>query len=171
MNQILRLSLLGLLLVLMQVFLANQMVLFETATPYIFLLFFLFLPLNIPIPVQYVIGFGVGLIVDWLSLQGPIGLHAFCGTLLMALRGPVISLIGSSSVNTRGTGEIRLENQQRLWYLTYFLPLIFVYVVCYIFLEAMAFSPFWLLAGKVFGTTLYTLSLCLILTYIFFQRS
>ena len=171
MNQTIRLSLVGLLLILMQVFLANQMVLFETATPYIFLLFFLFLPLNLPIPVQYLVGFVVGLIVDWLSLQGPVGLHAFCGTMMMALRPPLISLIGSSSVNTRGTGEIRLENQQPLRYLTYFLPLIFVYVSWYIFLEAMSLTPFWLLTGKVIGTTVYTLSLCLILTYIFFRRS
>lgn len=171
MNQIIRLSLLGLLLVLMQVFLANQMVLFETATPYIFLLFLLFFPLTLPIPAQYVVGFGVGLLVDWLSLQGPVGLHAFCGTMLMALRPPLITLIGSSAVSTRGTGEIRLEKQQPLWYLTYFFPLLLIYISWYIFLEAMALTPFWLLAGKVVGTTTYTLLLCLILTYIFFRKS
>lgn len=172
MNQALRLIMLGLLMVLMQVFLANQMVLYDVATPYIFLLFLFFFPIDSPKAVQYLVGFGVGLIVDWLSLQGPLGLHAFCATLMMGIRLPVLGLIGSSTgVASRGTTDIRLENQQRLWYATFFLPLIFVYVFCYIFLEAMAFTPFWQLIWKVVTTTVYTLSLCLILTYLFFQRS
>lgn len=172
MNQALRLILLGLLMVLMQVFLANQMVLYDVATPYIFLLFLFFFPINAPKSVQYLVGFGIGLTVDWLSLQGPIGLHAFCGTLLMGIRLPILELIGSSTgMASRGTGDIRLENQQRLWYLTFYFPLIFVYVFCYIYLEAMSFTLFWVLLWKVVTTTVYTLSLCLILTYLFFQRS
>lgn len=172
MNQALRLILLGLLMVLMQVFLANQMVLYDVATPYIFLLFLFFFPIDAPKSVQYLVGFGIGLTVDWLSLQGPLGLHAFCATLMMGIRLPVLGLIGSSTgVASRGTTDIRLENQQRLWYATFYLPLILIYVFCYIFLEAMAFIPFWQLIWKVVTSTVYTLSLCLILTYLFFQRS
>lgn len=172
MNQALRLILLGLLMVFMQVFLANQMVLYNVATPYIFLLFLFFFPIDSPKAVQYLVGFGVGLFVDWLSLQGPLGLHAFCATLIMGIRLPILGLIGSSTgVASRSTGDIRLEYQQRLWYLTFYLPLIFIYVFCYIYLEAMSFTLFWVLLWKVVATTVYTLLLCLILTYLFFQRS
>ncbi len=170
MNQILRQVLSGLLLILVQVFLANQMVLYDLATPYLFLVFLLFFPLDYPRPVQYLTGFTMGLMVDWLSLQGPLGLHAFCATMLMGIREPVVNFIGSSSGTYRSPGEVRLENQQGISYLAYFLPLIFVYLLLYVFLEAMAFQPFWLLIGKVFASSLYTFSICLILTYIFYKK-
>ncbi|MDP5171335.1 MAG: rod shape-determining protein MreD [Bacteroidia bacterium] len=170
MNQILRQVLSGLLLILLQVFLANQMVLYDLATPYIFLLFLLFFPLEYPKPVQYLTGFMVGLMVDWLSLQGPIGLHAFCGTFLMWVREPLLGVIGSSSSAHRGTGEIKLNDQQGVWYLTYFLPLILIYLALHVFLEAMSFAPFWLLFGKLLASSLYTLVVCLVLTFIFYRR-
>ncbi len=170
MNRILRLVLSALLLILVQVFLANQMVLFDMASPYLFLLLLFFFPLDLPVPVQYLLGFVAGLTVDWLSLQGPLGLHAFCGTMLMALRQPLLGVIGSSSGTYRGAGEIKMQDQQAVWYLSYFLPLIFLYMTLYVFLEAMSFQPFWLLWGKVLANTIYTLLVSMILTYIFYRR-
>ena len=172
MNLILRQVFGGVLLVLAQVFLANQMVLFSgAAIPFVFLVFLLFFPTDLPRPVQYLVGFVAGFLVDWLSLQGPIGLHAFTATLLMGVRLPVIRLVGSSLGSGRASEDIRLDSQQLVWYVAYFFPLILLYVLVFVFLEAMTFVPSAVLMGKVLGTTIYTFFLCLILTYIFIRRS
>lgn len=169
MTQWLRHIIATMLLVLVQVFLANQMVLYDVATPYVFLLLLLFFPVESPRSVQYLVAFGVGLVVDVLSLEGAIGLHAFCAVLLMGLRQPVINFLGTST-SVRGTNELRLEEQDGLWYLSYFFPLILVYCLVYGFLEALSFQPLGLLLIRVLASAVYTTGLCLVATYLFYRR-
>ncbi len=172
MNQNLRQVLSGVSLVLIQVFLFNQMTLLEgIATPYVFLIFLFFFPIDAPLPVQYLVGFSTGLLIDVLSLQGPIGLHAFVATFFMGVRMPVIQLIGTSASTSKLGGDRHLAEQPWGWYFTCFLPMILLYMLLYVFLEAMTLDLFWSLMGKVLVSGVYTFFVCMILWYIFYRTT
>ncbi len=75
------------ILVLVQAFLLNHIVLFGNAVCFIFIYFLITLPLNLSANLVLTLGFLLGLTVDMLS-DTP-GLNALCCTILASLKRPV----------------------------------------------------------------------------------
>jgi hypothetical protein len=163
MNILLRQSAIFLIYLLLQVFVFNNFVLFDLATPHVYLLFLLMLPLNIRFSLTVLVAFFGGLMLDLFSVDLFRGLHAFSGVLMVSLRKFWVTVI-TNKVAYRGSEEYLLQMQPTPWYVQYLLPLILVYESAYHFLEAFSFGDIGMTILKIGLSTLYTFVICLIFT-------
>ena len=168
MNEIIKYSLSFMICLMFQVFLFNYLTLFHTATPFIFLMFLFMLPLNVPLPVMYLIAFATGLSVDLFSDGYANGLHAFSALLATGARLPVARLVASS--NIRSASEISLKNQSMVWYASFLFPLILIHHTAYFLLEAFTFEYFFYTLLKIIGSAVYTFLLCYAICFIFYRK-
>lgn len=76
--------LLTLVVLVLQVWLFNPMAIYRIATPYVYPLLWLFLPIGLGRSASLLVGFAIGLVLDYLSLTP--GLHTSVMTLLGLLR-------------------------------------------------------------------------------------
>jgi hypothetical protein len=168
MSDLIKYTLSLLVYLFLQVFLFNQLTIFQVATPFVFLLFLFTLPFDLSKTALYLLTFGVGLLVDVLSESSATGLHAFSGLLAISLRELVFNAITSS--NVRSGSEISIRNQNTIWLVSLLLPLIFVHHLVYFYLEAMSFQHFFYTLLKVISSTAYTFSISLLIAYLFYKR-
>ncbi|MEM7369096.1 MAG: hypothetical protein AAF587_10895 [Bacteroidota bacterium] len=168
MSEILKYGVAFLIYLFFQVFLFTDLVLFQLATPFIFLLFLFMLPVDTPIPLQYVIAFVLGLLVDVLTTPQAIGLHAFSCLLAVGARSRLLPIIGTSQM--RHVQELDLKSQNSTWYITFLLPLIFIHHLAYFFLEDFTFQYFFHTLLKVISSTIYTFIICYLLTHLFYKK-
>jgi rod shape-determining protein MreD len=81
------------LLVLVQVFVLNNIRLLGFINPYIYVLFILLLPVKFSRGLSVIIAFILGLIID--AFSNTLGMHAFSAVLIAFLRNPVIKIFTS----------------------------------------------------------------------------
>ncbi len=79
-----------LILILVQVFVLNNIRFSGFINPYIYILFILLLPVRFPRWLSLILGFITGMIID--SFTNTPGVHAFATVLLAYFRNPVISI-------------------------------------------------------------------------------
>ncbi|WNJ16711.1 hypothetical protein [Pontibacter sp. G13] len=156
------------LYLLAQVFLFNDMTLFQVATPFVFLLFLFTLPMATSTAVLYLVTFGFGITMDILSENVATGLHTFSALLAMGVRRPIVAMTASS--NIRNAGDVNFASQGSLWWASFLLPLIFVHNFSYFLLEAFSFDGFFHTLWKVVASTLYTFVICYMLAYLFYKK-
>ena len=169
MNPIIRHSLAFFILMSFQLVFFNHITLYNIATPFVFLLFILMLPLSLPIPVLYGIAFATGLIADIFTDHYVSGLHTFSVLAMASLRAPLLSITTTSSFS-KSINELSIKDQDFLWYIAYLGPLIFIHHFCYFFLEAFTFSTFGFTFLKVLGSSIYTFLITMTITIIFYKR-
>lgn len=168
MSEIIKYGLAVLVYLFFQVFLFNDLVLFHVATPFVFLLFLFTLPIHTPVPLQYVIAFATGMLVDMLGTPQAIGLHAFACVLAIGGRSQLLSIIGTSQ--SRNAQDLDLRSQNSTWYISFLLPLIFIHHLAYFFLEDFTFQYFFHTLLKVISSTIYTFIICYLLTHLFYKK-
>lgn len=160
---------LGLMLYLFfQVFLFNELELFNLAVPHVFLLFLLMLPFNITRPSLYLIAFGLGFLVDIFSDGAVTGLQAFSCVLVVGLRSGLAGILSSS--NFRNLEDLDFKAQNGIWYVGYLLPLIFVHQFTVHFMEALSFQNFFYKLLQIGVGTAFTFIICYILVVLFYKR-
>lgn len=147
--------------VLAQSVMFNHISLFERATPHVFLLFFLMLPITLRYSVLMLIAFFGGFVMDLFSFNFVKGLHAFSIVLMMTVRLPWLSVI-TNRLAFRGNEDEILVVQPAIWYVNYLLPLIFIHQFSYYLLEAFSFETFGVTFARIILSTLLTFGLCLL---------
>lgn len=123
-------------LVLAQVLIINHLRLGGYVHPYIYLIFIMLLPVNMPKWQVLLLGFALGLTVD--VFTGTLGLHAGATTLMAFCRPAVLRLV---------SGHQKLENVQEpnlaqlggIWFLRYAFCLVLVHHFALFFLESFSF--------------------------------
>ncbi|MEM6765770.1 MAG: hypothetical protein AAF824_04955 [Bacteroidota bacterium] len=153
---------------LFQVLFFNHITLFEIATPHVFLLFVLFLPLDMPRILEFAVAFLAGLTLDLLSEGSAVGLYAFTLLFVVGFRYRVFRI--TSSGGYRGIGEATFKNQSFLGMAMYILPLIFVHHVVYYFLETFSFTHFFYTLFKILLSTVYTFLISFAIAVIFYKN-
>ncbi|RMG17962.1 MAG: hypothetical protein D6730_23390 [Bacteroidetes bacterium] len=156
------------LYVLLQLFVFNHLTAFHLATPVVFILFLLMLPIDTPRPVLYLTAFTMGLIIDIFSENSVAGLHTFSSLLAVAFRSRLLILLGASGA--RGMDEFSFQNQGLLWYMAYLLPLIFIHHLAYFLLESLSFSQVFYTLFKAMVNTLYSFLFCYLICLIFYRK-
>lgn len=151
---------------LLQVFVFNHFTLFDVATPHVFLLFLLMLPMNIRFPFLILIAFFAGLTVDLFSFNAFKGVHAAAGVLMMSLRSPWVNVF-TNRFSYHGAEEYLLQVQTAPWYAQYLFPLIFIHHLAYYFLEAFSMDNVGLIFLKTGTSAVYTFGICLLFTLLF----
>lgn len=159
-----------LIYLLLQVFVFNNFTLFGVATPHVFLLFLLMLPMNIKLPLLLVIAFFAGLLLDLFSFNAFKGIHAFACVLMMALRTFWVNIF-TNRFSYHGSEEYLLQVQNPVWYSQYLLPLILIHHIAFYFLEAFSLDNASLTLLKIGSSVVFTFGLGLLFTLLFHKGS
>ena len=166
-RSILTLILSFVILIPLQVLVFRNFVFFNTGFCFIYLLFLLSLPLELGIALGMIGALITGLIVD--LFYQTIGIHAASAVLLMFLKPYWLRM------NVPRSGyEVNqlplIPNYGLSWFLAYASPLILIYSLAVLFIEAGNSGLFWLIFFKALITTVVTLFFVVIVQYLFYTK-
>ena len=123
-------------LVVAQVLLVNHIRLGGYVHPYIYLIFVMLLPLNIPGWQLLLSGFGLGLVMD--LFMGTLGMHAGATTLMAFCRPAIIRLV-SGNLKFENVREPSIQQMGFPWFLRYTLCMVTVHNFTLFMLEGFTF--------------------------------
>lgn len=170
MNSIISNVLRFLILLVVQIAVCQHICLFGYMTPALFLLALFLLPLELPLSLQYFIGFATGFVVD--AFAHTLGAGAFACTLMMFARPYVVLLLNGNNNN-------KFENIERpepgvkdfRWVFLYTLVMTLLYQISAVMLETMTFRNFGHTVLVILGNTVFSVFVILCVEYIFFSRT
>lgn len=158
-----------LILLIVQIAICQHICLFGYMTPAIFLLALFLLPLELPLSLQYLIGFITGFVVD--AFAHTLGVSMFSCTLMMFARPYVAHLLNGANNN-------KFENIDRpvpgvkdfRWIFLYTLLLTSIYQISAVMLGTMSFRNFGHTLLVILGNIVFTVFVILCVEYIFYPR-
>jgi hypothetical protein len=131
--------------------------------PYVYHLFILLLPYQLPRQIQLILGLAIGLTLD--MFLGSPGLHSAAAVLLAYIRPFIINLITPKGTEFEISPNI--YSQGISWFLIYLFITTFIHHFFYFIIEAAGFYNFLLLLLKIFLSTLSSVAFMIILLYLF----
>lgn len=152
------------ILIPLQVFVLDHIDLGASVNPYIYVLFILILPFEIPGWILLLIAFFVGLVIDLFS--GTPGMHA-ASTVLMAFARPfVITLISTNREFDSGIKISILETGFR-WFFLYTFLLVLIHHIALFYIEVFRISGFFQTLLRAVYSSLFTTALIILFQYLF----
>ena len=156
-------------LLIVQIVICQHVCLFGYMTPALFLLALFLLPLELPLSLQYLIGFATGFVVD--AFAHTLGVSTFACTLMMFVRPYIVRFLNGTNFN-------RFENIERpmpgvkdfRWIFLYTLILTAIYQVVSVLLGTMTFKNFGHTFLVMLGNTVFTVFVILCVEYIFYNK-
>lgn len=156
-----------LVLVFMQVFLLKNITLYNLSTPYLYILFILLLPFEIPNILLFALSFILGLTID--SFYDTPGLHAASCVMLAFVRILFISI----TVQKEGFDnepEPTLSVMGLRWFFTYALVLTLAHHFFLFNLEVFRLSEIPYTLGRFVLSSVFTVFLMLLSGFLFYRR-
>ena len=123
-------------LVIAQVLIVNHIRLGGYVHPYIYLIFVMLLPINMPGWQLLLSGFGIGLVID--LFMGTLGMHAGATTLMAFCRPTIIKLV-SGSQKFENIKEPSVNQLGFPWFLRYTLCMVTIHNFTLFMLEGFSF--------------------------------
>lgn len=158
-------NLLRFLIVLpLQIFICDRIRLFGFLSPALYLLPLFLLPLELPLSIQYLIGFATGFIVDMFAQT--LGINAAACTVFMVIR-PYLAKALNGHRKVEGEDRPAPGYKDFKWIILYVLLLSFLHQILVILIEAFTFRNFGHTLLNIFGNTLFTTFLVICTEYIF----
>jgi rod shape-determining protein MreD len=154
-------------LVFMQVFLLKNITLYNLSTPYLYILFILLLPFEIPNILLFALAFLTGLTID--AFYDTPGLHAAACVLLAFVRIIFINLTVQKD-GFDNEPEPTLSIMGFRWFFTYALILTLFHHLFLFTLEAFNVSDLEYTLSRVLLSSIFTVFLILISGLLFFRR-
>ncbi|UXP33630.1 Rod shape-determining protein MreD [Reichenbachiella agarivorans] len=155
------------LLVLGQAVLFKNLVLFDVAFCFAYVMIFLLLSIETAAIVQLIYAFVMGMIID-IFYNTP-GMHAAASLVFV-----FVKLYWAQAMTPSGGydigANINLKTQGLRWFVMYSYPLILVHSLVVFFVEAAGFSLFWRTITTAFYSSLFTLATILIIQYLFYKK-
>ena len=154
-------------MVFVQVFLLKNITLYNLSTPYLYILFVLLLPFEVPNILLFVLAFIMGITID--AFYDTPGLHAAACVLLAFVRILFISI----TVQKEGFDnepEPTLSIMGFRWFFTYALVLTLFHHFFLFSLEAFDFSELQYTLSRVLLSSIFTVFLILISGLLFYTR-
>ncbi|MBC8173360.1 MAG: rod shape-determining protein MreD [Chitinophagales bacterium] len=150
-----------------QVLVLNNLELGMYIHPYVYPMFILLLPLNMPRWLLLPLAFLTGLIVD--MFNNTPGMHASASVVIAFLRPSILNLLTPPT----GYEAVESPNIRYLgvtWYTIFVLIMIFIHHIVYFFVEMMSFKNFGYTGLKIVLSGIISALLILILTFLFTSR-
>lgn len=156
-----------LILVLMQVFVFNNIHVFEIVHPYIYIYFLLLLPVNVPKTSFIIIAFVLGLVIDILSIT--YGIHAAASTFVAFIR-PL--LVGQFVSNKEPDSliEPHIRGFGLRAYIIYSITIISIHHFVLYLLEIFSFRDFGFTLLKIILTIAVSMIFVFIYELLFFLK-
>ncbi len=155
------------LIVLAQVLIFKDMVLFGQSFCFFYILILLLVPKETNPILLLLLGFVTGLIVD--SFYNTQGMHAMVSTFIMFIRPFMIQINTPSGGFDKGT-KFNLRAKGLQWFIIYAFPIIMIHHIILFNIEAANISYFWSAINKAFFSSLFTLSVVVIVQYVFIEK-
>ncbi len=166
-NEVVQNSVRFVVLVLLQVLLLNNIRIGGLINPYIYVLFILALPLETSRGLMLILGFAVGLAVDFFTRT--IGMHTFAAVAIAYARPILLRLIEPREGYELGMRPT-VKEFGFTWYLTYAGILIVVHHFCLFTIESFRLVEIGYTLLKTIMSSAYTLVLILIIQYLSVRR-
>ena len=161
-NSILRFGLIFILLVLAQVLLFNNIQFSGYVNPYVYIMFILLLPAEIPAALTLFLSFGIGIIIDFYS--GSVGMHAFASTFAGFVRPLVLRSISPRDGYNPGA-QLSMLNYGFRWFLVYTAIIVFVHHAALFFVEAFRVIDFFRTLFRVILSFAFSLTFIIIIEF------
>lgn len=158
------------LLILLQVFILDNINLFGFMNPFLYVVFILILPFKIKHTPLIILSFLMGYFVDLLS-GNIMGIHAASALILGFFRPSVIRLVSSSQSDYENKYGPNVISMGGKWFFTYAGVLVFAYNLSYFFLEHFTFSGFFKTIFIAIANTAFTLLAIFIYEYLRNRKS
>ncbi|MBC9931141.1 rod shape-determining protein MreD [Chitinophaga qingshengii] len=155
-------------LLLIQVFVLNKILIHQLVSPYLYMLFILALPFNLPRPVVMLLGFLMGISLDMFS--DTMGIHAAACVFIAYLRPFIINILSPQGGFETTQKTPSMTSMGVTQFLIYAAVLVFLHHIVFFILEVFGFgNPLYLLLKIVLSTAA---SLVLIILYelLFFTK-
>lgn len=154
-------------LVLLQVFLLKNISLYNLSAPYLYILFILLLPFEVPNLLLFILSFILGLTID--AFYDTPGLHAASCVLLAFVRVLFISITVQKD-GFDNEPEPTLGNMGFRWFFTYASVLILVHHFFLFNLEVFRLSEIQFTLLRFISSAVFTLFLVLVSSFLFYRR-
>lgn len=148
---------------LIQVLLLKDLVLFDRAFIFVYIISIILLPVEIGPLLLIVIGFIGGLTVD--IFYNTQGIQASACVLIMFLKPYFFQLVSGSRYES-GT-NLNLREMGLSWFFVFCFPLIFIHHLTVFFTEASSTAFFWFTFSKALFSSIFTFVVALIFQYLF----
>ena len=161
-NSILRFGIIFIFLVLLQVLLFNNIQFSGYVNPYIYIMFILLLPVEIPSWLLLVLSFGLGLILDFFS--GSPGMHSSASVLTAFVR-PFILRILSPRDGYEARSEPSMMAYGFRWFLSYTVLIVLIHHTALFYIEVFRFADFFRTMLRVLLSSLFTVTFILLIEF------
>ncbi len=145
------------LLVLFQVLVLNNIQFLGYINPYLYILFILALPVQMPRWFLLLLAFVLGLTIDVFS--NTIGMHAFATVFVAFYRNGIIKLFTNIEEGNNPTPSFHTFGVSA--YVKYVIVLVLIHHSTLFMLEAFSFTHFWIMLAKILLSSLVTVLLIL----------
>ena len=154
-------------LILLQVLVLNNMQFSGLINPYLYVLFILLLPFEMPNWIVLLLGFITGLCIDVFS--DTLGLHTSATVLMAFLRPFVLSVMAPrDGYDSGSTPNLYLYNFG--WFLRYIITLIFIHHFVLFYLEVLRFSDFFITLLRVILSSIFRILLVLLIQIFMYKK-
>lgn len=159
-NSILRFVLIFILLILLQVLLFNNIQFSGYINPYVYIMFILLLPAEIPSWFLLILSFFTGLLIDFFS--GSPGMHTFATVLAGFVRPNVLRLISPRDGYDSGA-ELSMRSYGFRWFFYYTLFIVLIHHTALFYMEVFRFGDFFRTLLRVILSTIFSLAFILLI--------
>jgi rod shape-determining protein MreD len=161
-NSILRFGLIFILLVLLQVLLFNNIQFSGYVNPYVYIMFILLLPIDVPSWLLLILSFVTGLIIDFFS--GSPGMHT-SATVLAGFVRPYILRIVSPRDGYESGSDPSMLNYGFRWFFFYALLVVLVHHTALFYLEVFRFAEFFRTMLRVLLSSIFSMTFILLIEF------
>jgi rod shape-determining protein MreD len=161
-NSVLRFVLLFILLVLFQVLFFNNIQFSGYINPYVYILFILLLPFEIPAWLVLLLSFSMGITIDFFS--GTPGIHT-SSTVLAGFMRPYVLRVVSPRDGYESGPDPSMSSYGFRWFLSYTLLIVLIHHIALFYLEVFRFADFFRTMLRIILSTLFSLTFILIIEF------
>lgn len=161
-NSIFRFGLIFILLILLQVLLFNNIQFSGYVNPYIYLMFIMLLPVEIPAWLLLLLSFFTGAIIDFFS--GSPGMHSSATVLAGFVRPYVLRLI-SPRDGYEPNSDPSMTIYGFRWFLIYTIFIVLVHHTALFYLEVFRFTDFFRTLGRVILSSAFSITFILLFEF------
>ncbi|HOO99272.1 MAG TPA: rod shape-determining protein MreD [Bacteroidales bacterium] len=162
-NRIIRLGLIFIILLLLQVLFFNNIQFSGYVNPYVYIMFILLLPVEIPAWLLLILSFLTGAVMDLFS--GTLGMHA-SATLVAGFVRPYVLRITSPRDGYEAGANPSMLVYGLKWFLIYASLIIFIHHLVLFYIEVFRFTDFFRTLLRVILSFVFSLSFIVLLEYI-----
>ena len=155
-------------LILAQITLLNHIQWNGYVNPYVYVLFILLMPVEIPNWLLLILAFFTGLTIDMFGSSG--GMHA-AATVFMAFARPGVLRLIAPRDGYEAETKLTPQVMGLTWFLTYIGILVFLHHLMCFYIEVFRFSEFFRTFFKVIVNTVISVALIVIGEYLFAQTT